>query len=581
MERKNITLSNKPGIYTLIMACRHFGVEDVIICPGSRNAPLTLSFNRSGLFRCHSLADERSAGFFALGTALATGRPVAIVCTSGSAAANFAPALAEAFYLRQPVIAITADRPLAWTDQGNGQTIRQEGIYNNFTVDAFSLISEPRSSDDHWLNRRRLSAVFAKAIASNRGPIHINVPVSEPLYGMDQYSADATLFYSCTPTATVLPKSGLKAFANAFNHSEKVMILVGQMIPNEKLSAVLGRYAALPNVVILTETTSNIAVNGAVDTIDRLIMATDTNVVKTLMPQLLISLGGYIVSKKIKALLRETSELRHWHVNPYDEELDTFRNLTDEIHMVPEVFLKNLEPHLIPPPSDYHAQWDTVKQAAQNGHEEAVRSLPYSDLAVFRTIHLSLTKPVNLHIANSSPIRYIQLFGAKAGVHYYCNRGTSGIDGCSSTAVGFAKARGVEDHILITGDTAFLYDSNAFWNRNFPKNLKTIVINNGGGGIFRIIEGPKTAEELEGFFETEHPVDMKALATAYGQEYSLVESEIELSPGLNRLFDNPGPAILEIRTPKLKNPEVLRSYFDTVRQAISQQIQKSETGSRL
>src|SRR5690606_32840039 len=175
MDNSQIEISNKKGVFSLIAACHHFGVRDVIISPGSRNAPLTISFSRCGLFKCHSIADERSAAFYAMGMALATEKPVAVICTRGSAAANLSPALAEAFYQKIPLVAITADRPLAWIDQGNGQPIHQENLFQNFRVNGFSMHSEPVSPDEIWYNTRKLSEVFVDALSRKKGPIHINI----------------------------------------------------------------------------------------------------------------------------------------------------------------------------------------------------------------------------------------------------------------------------------------------------------------------------------------------------------------------------------------------------------------------
>ncbi|MFN2428955.1 MAG: 2-succinyl-5-enolpyruvyl-6-hydroxy-3-cyclohexene-1-carboxylic-acid synthase, partial [Cryomorphaceae bacterium] len=491
MGNKKIEISDKQGVYTLIAACKEFGIRDVIICPGSRNAPITISFNRSGFFECYSLADERSAAFYALGMSLASNRPVALVCTSGSAVANFAPAMAEAYYLRVPLIAITADRPLAWTDQGNGQTIRQTGIFENFSVNGFSLISEPQSRDDIWLNRRMLSQCFNDALHRKKGPVHINVPLAEPLYGTQTYPADLkTVFYkSVKPTAT-LSAENEDHYAKKISAAKKVMILPGQGMPNEVVNAILEKWAELPNTVILTETTSNTAVSKAVDTIDRLVMPVkDDAVFEDIMPDILISFGGYVVSKKIKALLREFQVTEHWHLNEYDSGLDTFQNLTDEILVNPVHFLQRVIQKVEKPTGTYRDIWQNLKSESQKAHDEYISTIAYSDFMAFREVLEQIPGTSNLHMANSTPVRYVQLFGHQKTLNYFGNRGTSGIDGCTSTAAGFAIKTPKEQNVLVTGDTAFLYDSNAFWNRKFPENLKVIVINNSGGGIFRIIPG--------------------------------------------------------------------------------------------
>lgn len=579
MENESVTLSNKEGVYALVMACKYFGVENVIICPGSRNAPLTISFNRSGLFKCHSIVDERSAGFYALGMALASQKPVAVICTSGSAAANISPALAEAFYLKAPVIAITADRPLAWTDQGNGQTIRQEGLYKNFTVDAFTLNTEPVTRDEIWLNRRKLSACFAEALVRNRGPVHINVPLAEPLYGVKTYPIDYSGFYTATLPGAELQKT--EHLGRTFNSSKKVMILAGQTNPNPALTEVLKSFSDCGNVIILTETTANIAIDNSIDTIDRLIMSVkDETTLRELMPDLLITFGGYIVSKKIKALLREHQPKKHWHIDLYDSGLDTFQSLTDEIISEPQQFLTHLLPSLNPEPSRYKDLWQNLSDQASTVHKSYIEKLPWSDFYAFREILKVTSAPLNIHMANSSPVRYIQLFGTQSGINYFGNRGTSGIDGCTSTAAGYATIDPKTPNLLITGDTAFMYDSNGLWNRDFPRNLKIIVINNGGGGIFRIIEGPDSTEELENYFEAYHPADIQSIAKAFNFPYFKAENPETLSENLTEFLNHPHAALFEIVTPGKENAAVLKNYFRYIRTEIEHHLEKSTDGEK-
>lgn len=565
MADSQIEISNKKGIFTLIAACHHFGVSDVIISPGSRNAPLTISFNRCGLFKCHSIADERSAAFYAMGISLATHKPVAVICTSGSAAANLSPALAEAFYQKIPLVAITADRPIAWIDQGNGQTIRQENLFQNFTVNGFSLHSEPVSRDEMWYNTRKLSEVFADALSRKKGPIHINVPLSEPLYEMAtfDFEKEKPSFYAIRKINVAPDKTELLAFAKTLSETKKVMILAGQMPPNETLHHILEKYSHRENIVILTETTSNINLAKAIDTIDRLIMPiAKTDAVADFMPDLLITLGGNIVSKKVKALLREYQPKKHWHISEFDSGLDTFQSLTDEVVCDPVIFLSDLLKIDAPiKKSDYNEKWQDLKKAFQKGHDAYIETLEYADFYAFREILNQLKAPASIHMANSSPVRYVQLFGHRKDLKYYGNRGTSGIDGCISTAAGIAKATPDENHFLIVGDTAFQYDINGLWNRDFPQNLKIILINNGGGGIFRIIEGPDRVEELEDFFEAYHPVNFEMTTKAHGLAYYSANDKTSLKKALPNFFAHNGAALIEIKTPSDKNAQWLKNYF--------------------
>jgi 2-succinyl-5-enolpyruvyl-6-hydroxy-3-cyclohexene-1-carboxylate synthase len=522
------------------------------------------------------MPDERAAGFYAMGLAQGSGAPAGVICTSGSALANLAPAMTEAFYSKIPLVAITADRPLAWTDQGNGQTIRQEGIFQNFVKGQFSLIAEPHTSNEIWMNRRKLSELFNAATTAGRGPIHINIPLEEPLYGTRDYREEIPRFFRMTPHHNQHHQEEAKLLAGLIKRNKKVMFLIGQQTGSEKLTELLIRFSGLNNCVILTETTGNIDVPKAIDCIDRCVMPiSDSDLLSELMPDVLISLGGYIVSKKIKALLREFNPKEHWHIDPFDFGLDTFQSLTTGVQEDPASFLNGVIEHLeSTEKSGYTKLWAAVKESSEQEHSRYISALPYSDFEAFRQILASLPDHTNLHLSNSSPVRYAQLFGKNSKIQYYANRGTSGIDGCTSTAAGIAAARPQENHILITGDLAFVYDSNGLWNRNFPKNFKIIVINNQGGGIFRIIDGPQTPGELEPYFEAHHPANIKSLAAAFGIAHVFANDSTSLKAALPEFHSLKGSAILEVVTPQKENSKILKAYFKQINKRYSKDLKE-------
>lgn len=564
-----MTLSDKKGVQTLVLAARDFGVKHVVISPGSRNAPITISFNRSGFFTCHSIPDERSAGFYALGLSLKTGQPVAIVCTSGSASANYLPAITEAFFNRVPIVAITADRPLSWTDQGNGQTIRQEGIFANHIKNWFSLITEPRNKEEEWQNRRSLSKAFNTALTLDPGPIHINVPLFEPLYQtlkVDERAAPR--FYKSERIDAPIQMEVAKELAKLIEFNRKVMILVGQHGHDEALLKLLEQWSDLPNVVILTETTGNIGIPKAIDTIDRIVMPLEkTSSLDGFMPQVLITLGGYVISKKLKNLLRQYRPSSHWHIHPHESGLDTYMSLTNEIHADPGHFLTEVLASIKSAArSNYAENWKELKKLAAEGHRDYLDEAPYSDFKVFEIVSnvLSKRKNLTLHLSNSTPVRYIQLLGLSKNLTYHCNRGTSGIDGCTSTAAGWAKAKPEDEVLLITGDMSFVYDSNGLWNNRLPENLKIIVINNQGGGIFRIIEGSDSEEERERFFEAHHPVNIERLASAFDIAHFRAYDESSLNEILERFLSQNVAGILEVVTPAKVNDQILKEYFKKI-----------------
>lgn len=556
-------LSDKKGIQQIVLTLAELGLKNVIISPGSRNAPLTISFNQHPQFECLSIRDERSAAFYALGKALELNKPVALLCTSGSAALNYAPAIAEAYYQRIPLIVITADRPPEWIGQQDGQCIRQENMYQNYIRKSYTLDGEATDENKLWNNMRCLNDGYAIAAQTDPGPVHFNVPMSEPLYGLAISAHFVPPILKKVATTNSIDKNELIHLQTEFTNSPKVMVLVGQQSPNEALNQLLIQLSKNTNTIILCETTSNIRHPEFIANIDRCIVSLKENEIKDFMPELLITLGGAIVSKKIKALLRKYKPAYHWNIHPFDAFIDTYKSLTHPISIAPIPFLQLLLQNFkISTEHDYKNKWIQRASLLEKKHREFMHEAAYSDWQVFSKIYDKIPAGTCVHYSNSSPIRYAQLFDNSFLKSTYCNRGVSGIDGCTSTAMGAASSSPEQNFVLITGDVAFFYDNNAFWNNQLPGNLKIILINNSGGGIFRIIEGPSDAQELEDFFETKHNTSAKKLVEFYNWNYLSANDEQTLGPALDHFFDSEQKnTVLEIFTPNEVNPKVLASYF--------------------
>ena len=277
-------------------------------------------------------------------------------------------------------------------------------------------------------------------------------------------------------------------------------------------------------------------------------------------PEILVTFGGMVVSKRIKAFLRKYKPQHHWHIDTL-RAYDTFGVLSQHFETTPQLFFTQFIPLIKVIESDYEKQLNSVKQYRKIKHEEYVSKIPFSDLKVFANIIPKLPKNTQLQISNSSAIRYAQLIPIDATIEVYCNRGTSGIDGATSTAIGAAVANRKQT-TFITGDIGFLYDTNALWNNYIPKNFKIILINNGGGGIFRILPGHKETPVFNTFFETSHCLTAEHLAKMYGFKYSIASDENSLEKALNTLFSqNDQPSILEVFTPTRENDLILLNYF--------------------
>ena len=338
------------------------------------------------------------------------------------------------------------------------------------------------------------------------------------------------------------------------------LILIGQGINDEELSTELTRLILSDSVVILKEATSNLNVPGAYSSIDR--MFSYVKDFEEFKPDLLITIGGAIVSKKIKVLLQNNQPQYHWDIR-LDDSKDTFKALTHHFNVstleVVKVLSKssNLE--------SFQNVWRLQNTNTLKAHDNYLDQVEYSDLFVFSKILAQLRRESILHLANSTPVRYAQLFEPKVSLTYLSNRGVSGIDGSTSTALGYASLS-PKPNILITGDMSFFYDSNAFWIDSLPTHFKIIVINNGGGGIFRYIPGPDTTNQLESVFESHHNLTAKTICEQFGLDYHRIDSKEELNQQLPSFIINESSQIslLEIMTPRLGNAKILRDYFSYI-----------------
>ncbi|RTZ09966.1 2-succinyl-5-enolpyruvyl-6-hydroxy-3-cyclohexene-1-carboxylic-acid synthase [Flavobacterium sp. GSP27] len=543
-----------PLAQSIIEICLAKGITTIIISPGSRNAPLTIGFVNNSAFQCYSIADERSAAFFALGIAQQTKHPVALVCTSGSALLNYYPAFAEAFYSQIPMIVISADRPQSKIDIGDGQTIRQENVFENHSLYNANLLENISVANDLKINAAINAAIIQK------GPVHINAPFEEPLYEtVSELSIKVNSIASAKVTQTISIED-VSEFATIWNNSTKKMILVGVNAPNAINQKIIEAFSKDVSIVVLTETTSNLHHDTFINTIDTIITPFTNADFENFSPEILVTFGGMVVSKRIKAFLRKHKPKHHWHIDSL-RAYDTFGALTKHFEADPNVFFDTFLPLTKATESNYFQQLDAVKVLRKLKSDIYLNKIPFSDFKVFEKVMQCLPTNSQLQISNSSAIRYAQLVAVDPSIEVYCNRGTSGIDGSTSTAIGAAVAN-EKQTVFITGDVGFLYDSNALWNNYIPKNFKIILINNGGGGIFRILPGHKETPVFNTFFETSHCLTAEHLAKMYGFEYSIASDEASLAISLTALYaQNEKPSILEIFTPTLKNDSILLQYF--------------------
>ncbi|MGY6648285.1 2-succinyl-5-enolpyruvyl-6-hydroxy-3-cyclohexene-1-carboxylic-acid synthase [Wenyingzhuangia sp. IMCC45574] len=541
----------------VIASCIANHLKAIVVSPGSRNAPLTIGFSQSSKMKTYSVVDERCAAFVALGMSQQTRMATGVLCTSGSALLNYYPAVTEAFYSHIPMVVISADRPKNKIDIGDGQTIRQEGVFKNHILFEANLKAE--ASEDY---NRNLVYKAIQIANKERGPVHINVPFEEPLYDLVDELKEYPLELVDEPQVLkeeIVKEETLEEFAKVWNTATKKMVIVGVHQPDELLQTQIDHLVKDPSVLVLTETTSNINTENTINNIDQFLAGLTSKEKEQFKPDILLTIGGMVVSKRIKQYLREFQPKGHWAIHP-QVGYDTYFCLSHHFSISATLFFSQFFWMAKPIESSYQANGLKVRESRKIVHADYVKNAAYSDFKVFDAINKSLPKNRVLQMANSATIRYAQLFDIDNSIKVFCNRGTSGIDGSTTTAIGYAMQT-EEQVVMVTGDLSFLYDSNALWNKYIPNSFRVIIVNNNGGGIFKILPGPKKTEALE-YFETPHGLTAEHLAKMYGFEYVASKSEIEVTNKLKDFYkESHQPKILEVFTPSTVNDEVLSNYF--------------------
>ena len=545
--------------------CFKKNIKNIVISPGSRNAPLTLGFNLHPYFKTYSLVDERAAAFFALGIAQQVKFPVVLVCTSGSALLNYYPAISEAYYSNIPLVILSADRPERLLNIGDGQTINQKNVFDKNIGYSENL----NQNDNYYLNlfglRDNNQDKINKALnfsIEKQSPVHINIPFSEPLYEVTNSLSVNT--NNKLPRLNNQNVKNISSFRNKWQNSIKKIILIGVSSPDLLSEKSIDLLASDSSLLVLTENTSNVYHPSFCNKIDQLIAPLTNKELKEFRPEILITIGGMIISKKIKAIFRDNKPKEHWHIGIHDAN-DTFFCLTKHFKTIPNNIISKLYENFNDNGTDYHNKWDLIISKRSEKHKKYLSKLIYCDFKVFDYVLKSIPSNSMLQVSNSSAIRYTQLFDIDSSINVFCNRGTSGIDGSTSTAVG-ASSVFKGNTVFITGDLSFFYDSNALWNNFIPTSFRIILINNKGGGIFKILTKDNNTELFKKFFETKHDLYAKDLCNMYGFEYFSSDNEDTLKNVLNDFYNQSDkPRLLEVITDNDYNQDYLLNYFDFIK----------------
>ncbi|MEN9511670.1 MAG: hypothetical protein RLZZ370_1489 [Bacteroidota bacterium] len=523
-----------------------YGITHVVACPGSRNAPLLETLHRSGLFTMTGVRDERSAAFIALGMAQ-RGIPAAVCCTSGTAVLNLYSAVCEAYYQRVPLIAITADRPPELIDQWDGQTIRQQGIFEKHILDSIQWPDNLNDPEQSELIDALMERALQQATGPCKGPIHINIPLRDPIYRDFEHASP------------VVPVCSQKAIP-AGNHdillpelTGRTLLICGMNAPDERLREAVKQISK--KMPVLCDIASGLLEYSSHPNWERSFLMSGGELPEALQADQLISIGTSMLSKPLKQWLRRHKPKNHFHVSEAGWVGDPFNTHPRNLSQNPAAFLELLQEQVMPN-THYLDVWNEWFDAHEARYRQIQPTLPWSEWTALELLFNTMPKETTLQLGNSMPVRYAAWLAPRQTNAVFSNRGSSGIDGCVSTAVGYALAHPNEQVLLLVGDVSFFYDSNALWMDRKPNNLRIVVLNNRGGNIFRIIDGPNKLQVTKNFLVMEESRNAQSWANTYGCSYSVIH-EAPHPDGLRQFFSQTGPAVLELVFPSDSGPELL------------------------
>jgi 2-succinyl-5-enolpyruvyl-6-hydroxy-3-cyclohexene-1-carboxylate synthase len=492
------------------------GVRHAVVCPGSRNSAIVHNFNECPFIQCYPVTDERSAGFYAMGMAQALKQPVVVCVTSGTALLNLAPAIAEAFYQHIPLVAISADRPQQWIDQLDGQTLPQSDALGRFVKKAVSLL-EPHDAEEKWYCNRLVNEALLAAMRG--GPVHINVPITEPLfeYSVDELPAERKIAYA----AADMSPATLSHVTRMFLSATRPMLISGQ-----------------PMNPLLDEAVS--------------IVGDDEEYV----PDFVLYIGGSIVSKRLKRFLRKAKET--WVVNNTGEIADTFMNLTHVFQGDGEAVADHIRFMMVMEPHPFIQKWDDLLARIRLQAESYEPA--YSELAAVKYFE-RYVGDAEVHYANSSAIRLANSFAQHP---VWCNRGVNGIEGSLSTAAGFSCVTDKRVYCVI-GDLSFFYDQNALWNQNLQGNFRILLLNNGRGGIFNMLPGLEQSPARDQYVAAAHHTSAEGICQQNDIVYISASDMPQLHAGIDTLLniESDRPVLLEVFTDPYDDEQTLKDYYKT------------------
>lgn len=552
--------SEKRNVLQLVSLLKSHKIAHYVVSPGSRHSSIVISMEEDPFFKLYSVVDERSASFFAIGLMQRLCEPVGIICTSGTASANYCSAINESLYQELPLLVITADREEALRDQHEDQMIRQSNMYVNVAkfVANLPLVN---SETDAWFNNRLINEAILELNHHGLGPVQINIPIPSHL---DSFSTEHL------PQERKISRFDLDS-VDWLNISQrlkgkKILVVCGEgFVPTKKQLNDLELFADKFDAVILSDKMSNCHTKNSIENTFAILQALSGKDLTEIAPDIIISIrANFSFNPELKGLVKNLRtkgyKIQNWFIHPCGRVVDPYQGLLTDIFEMDEfTFFRNVASQNIDEKEecDYSESWKVISESIEEpkfefGHLNAVgeflKRIPRNSV---------------LHLANSNSVRMAQLYDLEPSIEVHCNRGADGIDGCMSSAIGCASD-GVRLNYLMIGDLTFFYDMNALWNPQVGKNIRILLDNNGGGAIMHMPKRPDFAAALlPKYLTAHHNASAKAWAEDRGFKYYSARNAEELQNGIDALTDVnvEGPILLEVFTNLFDDVKCLKEYY--------------------
>ena len=569
--------ANNKLIQHLLYLLKANNIRKIVISPGSRHFPLSHSIENDSFFQPYSVVDERSAAFFALGLIQQSNEPVAICCSSGTSVANYGSAVAEAFYQHLPLLLLTADRIPEYLGQKEDQMIKQDDIFREF-IKYHGQLPVIKNDVDEWYANRVINEALMALHQTGLGPVQLNYPIFE--HRTDPFEV------------TELPKVRKITLHKVDDEAEtwsamrqklsgkKVMIVWGQAVPESaRLTKALDKFCEQYNCVILTDRISNCTHANAITNAFVVLKAMTLDEQEALAPDIVLDFGGNIIfNAEIKDYLkRNATKMQSWQVGPQNKVSDTFRKLTEMFEMNEYAFLEMMTAEKTGTSGNtYFEEWSNIAQTIDPP------KVDFSQLYAIGELINRIPENSVLQLANSNTIRMGHLFEIDESIKCFCNRGVNGIDGCMSTAVGYAAAAD-RPVFLIIGDLTFFYDMNALWNRHLSKHLRILLVNNEGGAVMHLPFPNDMGKVLTQHTSAGHVTSAQGWVESIGFKYLSARNKEETDKGIEALADlsYEGPILLEIFTHKDDDAAVYKKYMAEINRVTLADKAKKKAGKMI